>query len=221
MTDAHVGPGRAVRRRLRQHQLYESLGDAEALATIGRCVTLMSTVCAGHGGRVVKTIGDEAMAVFASADKAARSRGGNAGADFRARRRSAARAWRFASAFTWGRRSKPRRRCLRRLRQRRVADGGAGQARTDHPSSHTVAALAPWLRDARPRSRHAVGQGQVAGHRHLRAALAGRRGGPDGGRDALEAAAGAHRAAPWRRRRRVLDEPRRRSRWAATRRTTS
>ena len=54
-------------------RLYESLGDVEALATIGRCVSLISTVCVGHGGRVVKTIGDEAMAVFASADKAAQA----------------------------------------------------------------------------------------------------------------------------------------------------
>ena len=52
-------------------RLYESLGDTEALATIGRCVALISNVCIGHGGRVVKTIGDEAMAVFPSADKAA------------------------------------------------------------------------------------------------------------------------------------------------------
>ena len=52
-------------------KLYESLGDKEALATVGRCVALMSDVCAGHGGRVVKTIGDEVMAVFPSADKAA------------------------------------------------------------------------------------------------------------------------------------------------------
>ena len=33
----------------------------------------MSSVCVGHGGRVVKTIGDEVMAVFASADKAAQA----------------------------------------------------------------------------------------------------------------------------------------------------
>ena len=52
-------------------KLYESLGDKDALATIGRCVALMSSVCVGHGGRVVKTIGDEVMAVFPSADKAA------------------------------------------------------------------------------------------------------------------------------------------------------
>ena len=61
-------------------RLYESLGDTEALATIGRCVALISDVCVGHGGRVVKTIGDEAMAVFPSADKAA-----NAAAEMQAR----------------------------------------------------------------------------------------------------------------------------------------
>jgi hypothetical protein len=33
----------------------------------------MSTVCTGHGGRVVKTIGDEVMAVFPTADKAAQA----------------------------------------------------------------------------------------------------------------------------------------------------
>jgi adenylate cyclase len=45
-------------------KLYETLGDAEALATIGRCLEIMKAVCDEHGGRVVKTIGDEAMAVF-------------------------------------------------------------------------------------------------------------------------------------------------------------
>ncbi len=45
-------------------KLYETLGDAEALQTIGRCLDIMRTVCEEHGGRVVKTIGDEAMVVF-------------------------------------------------------------------------------------------------------------------------------------------------------------
>jgi len=45
-------------------KLYETLGDAEALATIGRCLEIMRAVCDDHGGRIVKTIGDEAMAVF-------------------------------------------------------------------------------------------------------------------------------------------------------------
>jgi class 3 adenylate cyclase len=52
-------------------RLYESVGDAAALDTIGRCVATMRTACEGHGGRVVKTIGDEVMAVFPGADHAA------------------------------------------------------------------------------------------------------------------------------------------------------
>ena len=52
-------------------RLYETVGDAAALATIGRCLSLVRTACEGHGGRVVKTIGDEVMAVFPGADQAA------------------------------------------------------------------------------------------------------------------------------------------------------
>jgi class 3 adenylate cyclase len=52
-------------------RLYESLGDAEALSAIGRCLDVVRQVCEGHQGRIVKTIGDEAMAVFAAADPAA------------------------------------------------------------------------------------------------------------------------------------------------------
>ena len=52
-------------------RLYESVGDAAALDTIGRCLATMRTACEGHGGRVVKTIGDEVMAVFPGADHAA------------------------------------------------------------------------------------------------------------------------------------------------------
>jgi class 3 adenylate cyclase len=51
-------------------RLYETVGDAEALATIGRCLALLKVACDGHGGRVVKTIGDEIMAVFPTADQA-------------------------------------------------------------------------------------------------------------------------------------------------------
>jgi adenylate cyclase len=52
-------------------RLYEELGDAEALSTIGRCLAVVKAACEGHSGRVVKTIGDEAMAVFPAADHAA------------------------------------------------------------------------------------------------------------------------------------------------------
>jgi adenylate cyclase len=52
-------------------RLYETLGDAEALATIGRCIALVRSTCEAHGGRLIKTIGDEAMVMFGEADQAA------------------------------------------------------------------------------------------------------------------------------------------------------
>jgi adenylate cyclase len=54
-------------------RLYETLGDERALATVGHCVQLMREACDGHAGRVVKTIGDEVMAVFPLADQAAQA----------------------------------------------------------------------------------------------------------------------------------------------------
>jgi class 3 adenylate cyclase len=54
-------------------RLYETLGDELALATIGQCVALMREACDGHSGRVIKTIGDEVMAVFPLADHAAQA----------------------------------------------------------------------------------------------------------------------------------------------------
>jgi adenylate cyclase len=52
-------------------KLYEKLGDVEALAVIERCLKVVKDVCGHYGGRIVKTIGDEAMAVFPDADAAA------------------------------------------------------------------------------------------------------------------------------------------------------
>ena len=52
-------------------RLYETLGDAEALATITRALDVIRQVCEEHGGRIVKTIGDEAMAIFPNAANAA------------------------------------------------------------------------------------------------------------------------------------------------------
>lgn len=51
-------------------RLYETAGDAAALAMIGRCLDVMRAVCEERDGRVVKTIGDEIMAVFPSAANA-------------------------------------------------------------------------------------------------------------------------------------------------------
>jgi adenylate cyclase len=52
-------------------RLYEQLGDTRALAMVGRCLALAHESAAGHGGRLIKTIGDEAMIVFPTADQAA------------------------------------------------------------------------------------------------------------------------------------------------------
>src|SRR5260370_38766402 len=45
-------------------KLYETLGDAEALATVERCLAIIQQACVDCGARVIKTIGDEVMAVF-------------------------------------------------------------------------------------------------------------------------------------------------------------
>ncbi len=51
-------------------RLYEQLGDAKALATVGECLALVRQTAAGHAGRLIKTIGDEAMVVFPTATQA-------------------------------------------------------------------------------------------------------------------------------------------------------
>lgn len=50
-------------------RLYEVLGDARAKAMIDEALIEMSAVTARHGGRVIKTIGDEIMCVFEGADR--------------------------------------------------------------------------------------------------------------------------------------------------------
>jgi len=50
-------------------RLYEKLGDAEALRAVERCLNRMRRVIDGHGGKVIKTIGDEVMTTFPSADE--------------------------------------------------------------------------------------------------------------------------------------------------------
>lgn len=51
-------------------RLYERLGDAEALHAVDRCLKRMVRVAEGLGGRVIKTIGDEVLAIFSQADGA-------------------------------------------------------------------------------------------------------------------------------------------------------
>src|SRR3990172_8781464 len=49
-------------------RLYEKLGDKEALYAVERCIKRMTRATEQYHGRVVKTIGDEVMAVFDSAE---------------------------------------------------------------------------------------------------------------------------------------------------------
>jgi adenylate cyclase len=52
-------------------QLYETLGDTRARAIVARCIAAMADITRRHGGTVIKTIGDEVMATFPTADAAA------------------------------------------------------------------------------------------------------------------------------------------------------
>ena len=78
-------------------RLYEQVGDALALATIGKCLAMVDDVSRGHGGRLVKTIGDEAMVAFGSADQAAA-----AAAEIQGRMADFAQAGNFRIAFRIG-----------------------------------------------------------------------------------------------------------------------
>lgn len=49
-------------------RLYDTLGDTQAKKLIDECIALMSSVVKRYGGRVIKTIGDEVMAVLPNAD---------------------------------------------------------------------------------------------------------------------------------------------------------
>ena len=50
--------------------LYEALGDDRARETVQRCVDIMKQSTEEYGGSVIKTVGDEVMSTFPSADDA-------------------------------------------------------------------------------------------------------------------------------------------------------
>ena len=52
-------------------QLFEVLGDDAARTTIAETLELLTNVTNGHGGTVIKTIGDEVMCTFPGADDSA------------------------------------------------------------------------------------------------------------------------------------------------------
>lgn len=51
-------------------QLYESLGDERARETVQQCLQVMKQATENYGGTVIKTMGDEVMSTFPSADDA-------------------------------------------------------------------------------------------------------------------------------------------------------
>src|SRR5689334_812421 len=50
--------------------MYETLGNAEATAVVTYSVSLLARVVEGHGGTVVKTLGDGLMAMFTRPSRA-------------------------------------------------------------------------------------------------------------------------------------------------------
>lgn len=54
-------------------RMYEQLGDDKARTLVARCIALMTDCIHRHDGTLIKTIGDEVMATFQSADEAADS----------------------------------------------------------------------------------------------------------------------------------------------------
>jgi adenylate cyclase len=54
-------------------KLYEMVGDKAAHEAIGLCVKLFSALAEQHGGRVVKAVGDEVMAIFRQPGEAAKA----------------------------------------------------------------------------------------------------------------------------------------------------
>ena len=49
-------------------RLYDILGNAQALKSVEQCLGIMKKATETNGGRVIKTIGDEVMALFPNAD---------------------------------------------------------------------------------------------------------------------------------------------------------
>jgi class 3 adenylate cyclase len=53
--------------------LYEALGDGDALACVALCLDIMRSATLEHGGRVIRSLGDELLCVFPDATSAARA----------------------------------------------------------------------------------------------------------------------------------------------------
>jgi hypothetical protein len=125
-------------------QLYEQLGDAQALARVETCLRLLQRVTEELGGQVVKSTGDGLMCAFDDATPACRPRRCTAGV-------RAARAGRPDLAIHGlplrvG--DRERRRLLWRRGERRGARGRVA-SRPDHRRQDVIARLEPALRTRR------------------------------------------------------------------------
>jgi len=58
---------------VRSSEIYNVLGDKNAQKLISACLFLLSEVTAHHEGKVIKTIGDEVLCTFSSADTAVKA----------------------------------------------------------------------------------------------------------------------------------------------------
>jgi class 3 adenylate cyclase len=56
-------------------RLFEAMGDLRARDVIATCIDIMRSATEGYGGTVIKTIGDEVMATFPTADQALHAAG--------------------------------------------------------------------------------------------------------------------------------------------------
>jgi class 3 adenylate cyclase len=54
-------------------RLFETLGDEQAAACVGRALGILARVCADCGGRLIRTTGDGALCLFETADAALRA----------------------------------------------------------------------------------------------------------------------------------------------------
>jgi hypothetical protein len=168
-------------------RLYEQLGDVEALAAIGRCLSLAENVARSYGGRLIKTIGDEAMIVFGAADQATEAAGEIQGKMADLPRMAPRDLFRVgihcgAARSGW--------RCFWRFGERRRTHGRACQERAGHPLRRGRRRAFAMAAPAPPRSGRSDREGQGKGHPDLRVALAGFDGRRDHDGDALAAARG-------------------------------
>ena len=86
-------------------KLYDTVGDQVAFAAVQACVQVFMDATRARGGRVVKTIGDEVMAVFPDGNAAAAAAMDMQHGTEALEPPRAARAWARASGSTSARRS--------------------------------------------------------------------------------------------------------------------